>query len=115
MQVQGLQLLQQNAAVALDNGFGQASGAGRKQHPERMLERQLFEVKLSRRHGRTLAQRVPADGFRDADGRLGKQHRQNDDLLDTLQRLRNLPHLRATIMGLPAVAVAIDGDENPGT
>ena len=45
-------MFEQDAALPLDDGFGQAGGTGGVEHPQGMIERHLFvdQVRSGRRH-----------------------------------------------------------------
>jgi hypothetical protein len=99
--VQGehLEVLDQDAAVAVHDRFGQAGGARAVEHVQRVVERQRLELQ------RVVAgQRVPvAPAVQVTDG---------DHVLDRRQLGADRRHLRRTVDGLVAVPVAVHRDQH---
>src|SRR3546814_15776757 len=50
MKMQQLQMLKQRADVTMDDGLGQASGAGREHHPKRMIVGNMLVAEVLARH-----------------------------------------------------------------
>ena len=90
-----LQVLEQDAALPLDDRLRQPRGAGRVEHPERVVEGQALEAEL----GGLGEQLVPA---------ARHQHR----VLDRRDRGHDLGHTLAAVEVAPAVAVALGGDQD---
>ncbi len=99
VQVQVLELLEQDPAVALDDRLRQAGRAARVQDPERVVERHRHE--LERRVVRPEEAVLPAAGVE-----VAEPHERPADL-----RMDLLHHLRAVEV-TPAVAVAVDREQH---
>lgn len=100
-----LQVLQQDAALGLDDRLGQAGGAGGVQHPQRVVE------------GDLLVDRFPVAGdqgvpLQRALGGGGAQQRDVDDGAQRGQFGAQFRHDRGAVVLLAAVAVAVDGEQD---
>ena len=97
VQVRLLQVLQQDAAVALDDRLRQPRRAGRVEHPQRMVERHRLEGEL----GRLGQQIVPA-------------RRHQHGVLERRDGRLDFAHPRPAVEVASAVPVALNGDQHLG-
>src|SRR5579883_1059420 len=105
-------MLQQDAALALHDRFGQAGGARGIEYPEWMLERDLLEGE----GGWLGEQAAPGNGLAEAGaGLLGGsvQVRNDDGMFECRQGCLKLGQHSPAVEGAPIVLVAIDGEEHP--
>lgn len=102
-----LEVFEQDAALGLDDGLGQAGGAGGVEDPERVLEGGLLEDRLGvgRGEGR------PGEC---AFGRVGAQQRDVDDGAQGGQFAAEFGDGLGAVVFLAAVAVAVDGEQDDG-
>lgn len=107
MQAQLLEVLDEDAALGLDDGLGEAGRAGGVEHPQGVVEGDLLE---DRRHVRG-GQGRPVQG---AFGSLGAEQRDVHDGAQGRQFAAQLcDHVPAVVL-LAAVAVTVDGEEHDG-
>ena len=108
-----LEVLEQHAAVAMDDALGHTGGAAGEHDEQRVIEGDAVENNLF--SGVDRSDVVPADGIGDgADfrtlGEIGDDHRP-----EQRRHLRDdLGILLQAIDGLAVVPVAIDADQHPG-
>lgn len=105
MQAGLLEVFEQDAALGLDDGLGQAGGAGGVQHPQRVVERDLLVVGFGLGRGR----RVPVQG---AFGGLGAEQRDVDGGAHRGQSGAQFGDSGGAVVGLAAVAVAVDREQH---
>lgn len=107
MEADLLEVFEQDAALGLDDGLGEAGGAGGVQHPQRMSEGDLLEdgFGVRRREG------GPVEGaFRG----VGAQQRDVDDGAQGGEFAAQLGDGVGAVVFLAAVAVAVDGEQDDG-
>ena len=107
-----LQLLDEDAAVAVGDRLRQPGRTGGEQDPQRMTERYLLELELLGGHGRVVHDLVP--GLRPglpAD-RLPGGSRHVDHLLEAGQQRDDLLYLGAAVVVPAAVAVAVHAEQD---
>ncbi len=111
MQYVFLEVLQQRAAGTVDDAFRRAGGARRVEDVERMIERQLLEFDV-RRIAAVVAIR---DGVSNP-GQVGvlRQRRNNDDFLDTGQRICDSGRDRKPVERLAGISIAVGAEEQTG-
>lgn len=105
MQAGLLEVFEQDAALGLDDGFGQAGGAGGVQDPQRVAEGDLFED----RFGVVRGQVRPVHG---AFGGGGAEQRDVDDGAQGGQFVAELGDGVAAVVFLAAVVVTVDGEQH---
>ncbi len=113
VEVELLQVLEQDAALALDDRLGQAGGAGGVEDPERVVEGDALEAQLGALAGGQ--QLLPA--HRAAQGGevgLGIEVGEDDGVLEARHLRLEAGDRLAAVEVLAAVAVAVDGEEDPG-
>ena len=111
MQLLFLEVLQQRAAVAMNNALGHTGGAGGEHDEQRMAERQTLEFDL----GRTVGTDKIGIAHAIADvGNLGRIGEVTDDnrLFNRRQLCHGLGIFFQAIDGLAVVPVAIDADKD---
>ena len=102
MQAELFEVLDQDAALGLDDGLGEAGRAGGVEHPQGVFERDLFE-------GRVHVGGGQGGPFQGALGRLGAKQRDVYDGAQGGQFAAEFGDDVAAIVFLAAVAVAVDG------
>ena len=110
------QVLQQDAAGAVDDGLGHARGSRGVQHVERVIEGQGRELQARRAGGgRGLVQEdLPGHGpGQAAEVGIGAQERHDDDPLGATEVGDDLPQAPEAVELLAPVAVAVGGHQNP--
>lgn len=107
MQADLLEVFEQDAALGLDDGLGEAGGAGRVEHPQRVAEGDLFEDRLGVRGG----EGGPVEG---AFGCVGAEQRDVDDGAQGGQFPAQFRDRVGSVVFLAAVAVAVDGEQDDG-
>ena len=106
-----LHCLQQNAAMAVDDGLGQPRRARGKQNPQRMFERHLFELKVRRGDRRMIQEIVPRHGVGEGRPRVRIDEGQMHDMFELGQCGEDLGKLPAAVERLTAVAVAVAAEQ----
>src|SRR5215204_7029205 len=106
-----LEVLHQDAALAVHDGFGEPRGPGRIEHPQRVVERHLRELELRALMG---AEKLgPQDGVLEGvEIRCVAEVREYDGPLEGGDLLLQLGHDLHPVVVLAAVAVAVHGEEN---
>lgn len=102
-----LEVFEQDAALGLDDGLGQAGGAGGVQDPQRMVERDLFEDRFG----------VVGGQVRPVQGAFGGGGAEQGDVDDGAQGGKFGAEFGdgvAAVVLLAAVAVAADGEQDDG-
>jgi hypothetical protein len=106
-----LEVLQQRAAMAMDDALGHTGGAGGEHDEQRMAERQTLEFDLGRTAGTDkigIAHTIADVGHLRSIGEVANNHR----LFDGRQLRHGLGIFFQAIDGLAVVPVAIDTDED---
>lgn len=107
MQADLLEVFQQDAALGLDDRLGESGRAGGVEHPQRVVEGDLFENGLGVRG----CEGGPFEGtFRG----LGSQQRDVDDGAQSGEFAAKLRDRVGAVVFLAAVAVAVDGEKDDG-
>ena len=102
-------VVEQLAAVAVDDPLGRAGGPRREEHVERVIEREGLERRRRRRRGQVLpGQRA---GRSAATEPLHHHHRD----AQAVERARDLRDGGAPVVRTPAVAIAVARDQGGGT
>jgi hypothetical protein len=107
VQAELFEVLDEDAALGLDDGLGEARRAGGVEHPQRMVEGDLF---VDGRHVRG----GEGGPFQGALRRLGAEQRNVDDGAQGGQLAAQFGDGVAAVVFLSAVAVAVDGEEHDG-
>ena len=111
--MQGLELLDDHAAVPMHDRLGKSRRTRRKENPQRELEWHLLELESLGGHGWLVQQVVPEDRVR---GRwrviFAIEIGQVYDVLDRLELHQELAHIRPAIESLARVLIAIDTEEH---
>ena len=100
-----LEVLDEDAALRLDDGLGQPGGAGGVEHPQRVVERDL----LVDRFGGDGDQVVPVQG---AFGGIGAEQRDVHHRAQRGQFAAQFGDGRGAVVLLAAVAVAVHGEQD---
>ena len=107
-----LQLLDEDAAVAVGDRLRQPGGTGGEQDPQRMTERHLLELELRGRHRRVVHDLIPGLGPGIPGDRLPGRSGHVDHLLEAGQQRDDLLHLGAAVVVPAAVAVAVYAEQD---
>lgn len=107
MQADLLEVFEQDAALGLDDGFGEAGRAGGVEHPQRVVEGDLLEDGF----GVGFGEGGPFDG---AFGGVGAEQRDVDDCAQGGQFTAQFGDGVRAVVLLAAVAVAVDGEQDDG-
>ena len=105
-----LELLEQDAAVAVGDGLRQSGGAAGEQDPQRHPERSVVIREVFRGHRGVVEQGVPV--VRTLGRRGNVAERQVDDVLEAGEVVDDLPHLAGAVVGLAVVGVAAGADQH---
>ena len=111
MQSELLEVLQEDAALRLDDGLGQAGGAGGVEHPQRVAEGHLLEDGGS---SESAAAEVSAGPLQRALGGGRAQQRDVNDGAEAGQFAAEFGDGLAAVVFLAAVAVSVDGEQHGG-
>src|SRR6185295_16631180 len=112
VEVKELQLLDGDAAVAVNDRLGKSSRARRKQDPQRMRERNLLELKrVAAWIGTSHDVRPEQGGGRNRRSIARIEIRQMNDVRERVELTDDLANVGATIERLAAVAIAIDAED----
>ena len=110
-----LELLDEDAAVAVGDRLGQAGRAGREQDPERMAERDLLEAERRGGDRRVIHHVVPAEGVLSRRARVFRvQQGQVDDVLQARQAGGDLCGLLAPVVVTAAIPVPVGAHQHLG-
>lgn len=107
MQSELLEVLDEDAALGLDDRFGEPGGAGGVQHPQRVVEGDLLEDGFGVRGGE-------CGPFEGAFGGGGAEQRDVDDGAQGGEFAAQFGDRLGAVVFLAAVAVAVDGEEDDG-
>ncbi len=111
VEVEQLELLERDAAVAMNDRLGKPGGAGREQDEQRMRERHLLELEcLTARIGAGQRVRPEHRARRERRQVLGIEIRQVHHVRQRRQAFDDLADLGALVEQLAAVAVAVDAE-----
>src|SRR3546814_17901078 len=106
MKMQQLQMLKQRADVTMDDGLGQASGAGREHHPKRMIVGNMLVAEVLARHLVVRQQVGPGAQLRPGWRRTrGIEIRQPDHRLQRRQGIHDAAYIRFSAEILPAETI----------